>query len=88
MGAPDRFFAQQDRTVTWAATLFRTARIRGRFDAMNGNTGCWVGIDVAKSKLDVALLDARGKVKNHVFSNDAKGHAAEELAEESGSEPN
>lgn len=43
---------------------------------MNGNTGCWVGIDVAKSKLDVALLDARGKVKNHVFVNDAKGHAA------------
>jgi hypothetical protein len=30
---------------------------------MNGNTGCWVGIDVAKSKLDVAWLDERGKVK-------------------------
>jgi len=43
---------------------------------MNGNTGCWVGIDVAKSKLDVAWLDERGKIKNHVFSNDAKGHAA------------
>jgi transposase len=43
---------------------------------MNGNTERWVGIDVAKSKLDVALLDERGKIKNHVFSNDAKGHAA------------
>jgi transposase len=43
---------------------------------MNGNTGCWVGIDVAKSKLDVAWLDERGKLKNHVFTNDAKGHAA------------
>jgi hypothetical protein len=27
---------------------------------MNGNTERWVGIDVAKSKLDVALLDAWG----------------------------
>lgn len=43
---------------------------------MNGNTGRWVGIDVAKSKLDVALLDERGKFKNRVFANDAKGHAA------------
>jgi|EndMetStandDraft_4_1072995.scaffolds.fasta_scaffold223009_1 transposase len=43
---------------------------------MNGSTGRWVGIDVAKSKLDVALLDERGKVKNHVFANDAKGHLA------------
>jgi transposase len=43
---------------------------------MNGNTGCWVGIDVAKSKLDVAWLDERGKLKNHVFTNDVKGHAA------------
>jgi len=43
---------------------------------MNGSTGRWVGIDIAKSKLDVALLDERGKVKSHVFANDAKGHAA------------
>jgi len=43
---------------------------------MNGNTERWVGIDVAKSKLDVALLDERGKIKSHVFSNDVKGHAA------------
>jgi transposase len=43
---------------------------------MNGNKGRWVGIDVAKSKLDVAVLDERGKVKNHIFANDAKGHAA------------
>jgi len=43
---------------------------------MNGSTGRWVGIDIAKSKLDVALLDERGKVKgSHVFANDAKGHA-------------
>ena len=40
---------------------------------MNGNTGCWIGIDVVKSKLDVALLDARGKLKNHVFDHNAKG---------------
>jgi transposase len=43
---------------------------------MNGNTERWVGIDVAKAKLDVAWLDERGKIKNHVFTNDAKGHAA------------
>lgn len=43
---------------------------------MNGITGRWIGIDVAKSKLDVALLDERGKIKNHVFANDAKGHIA------------
>ena len=40
---------------------------------MHGNTGCWVGIDVAKSKLDVALLDERGELKSHVFDNNAKG---------------
>jgi transposase len=43
---------------------------------MNGITGRWVGIDVSKSKLDVALLDERGKVKNHVFANDPKGHTS------------
>ena len=43
---------------------------------MNGSNSRWVGIDVAKSKLDVALLDERGKIKNHVFPNDAKGHLA------------
>lgn len=43
---------------------------------MNGNIERWVGIDVAKSKLDVALLDERGKLRNHVFTNDCKGHAA------------
>ena len=43
---------------------------------MNGSTGQWVGVDVAKSKLDAALLDERGKVKSHVFANDAKGHVA------------
>jgi transposase len=58
------------------------ARIRGRSDAMNGNTGNtgnssnWVGIDVSKSKLDVAVLDERDKIKNRVFDNNAKGHAA------------
>ena len=43
---------------------------------MNEHTGRWVGIDISKSKLDVALLDQQGKVKSHVFANDAKGHAA------------
>jgi len=33
----------------------------------------WVGIDVAKRKLDVALLDAAGKVKSKVFTNDPMG---------------
>jgi transposase len=36
----------------------------------------WLGIDVAKRKLDVALLDERDKVKSRVFPNDAAGHAA------------
>ena len=43
---------------------------------MNAGNELWVGIDVAKSKLDVALLDARGKERNHVFANDRKGHTA------------
>ncbi|HWR88202.1 MAG TPA: IS110 family transposase [Acidiferrobacterales bacterium] len=43
---------------------------------MNGSIGRWVGIDIAKSKLDVALLDQRGKLKSHVFANDTRGHAA------------
>lgn len=43
---------------------------------MNGNTGGWVGIDVAKSKLDVAVLDDRGKIKSHVFDNSTKGFEA------------
>lgn len=43
---------------------------------MNGNAGWWVGIDVAKSKLDVAVLDDRGKIKSHVFDNCAKGFEA------------
>ena len=43
---------------------------------MNGSIERWVGIDVAKSKLDVAMLDEHGKLKSHVFVNDAKGHAA------------
>jgi transposase len=33
----------------------------------------WLGIDVSKKKLDVALLDERGKVKQRVLSNDAVG---------------
>jgi transposase len=36
----------------------------------------WVGIDVSKRKLDVALLDERGKIKSRVFDNDAQGHQA------------
>ena len=43
---------------------------------MNGITDCWVGIDVSKSKLDVARLDDKGKIKSHVFNNDAKGFVA------------
>lgn len=42
---------------------------------MNGSTGRWVGIDVSKGKLDVAVLDERGKIKSHVFVNDARGHS-------------
>jgi hypothetical protein len=37
---------------------------------MNENTGLWVGIDVSKSKLDVAALGGRGQVNSHVFAND------------------
>ena len=36
----------------------------------------WVGIDVAKRKLDVALLDEAGKVKSKVLANDPAGFAA------------
>ncbi len=43
---------------------------------MNENTGWWLGVDVAKSKLDVALLDERGKIKSRVFDNSAKGVGA------------
>lgn len=43
---------------------------------MNNGEERWVGIDVSKRKLDVAVVDSRGKYKNHVFANDAKGHAA------------
>jgi transposase len=35
----------------------------------------WLGIDVSKRKLDVALLDARGKFKSRVVPNDASGFA-------------
>lgn len=35
----------------------------------------WLGIDVSKKKLDVALLDERGKSKQRVFDNDAAGFA-------------
>lgn len=40
---------------------------------MNEST-TWVGIDVSKHKLDVAILDQRSKLKNRVFSNDQAGH--------------
>lgn len=44
---------------------------------MNGMTDCsWVGVDVSKAKLDVALLDGKDKIKSHVFNNDAKGFEA------------
>ena len=36
----------------------------------------WVGIDVAKRKLDVALLDEAGKVKSKVLANEPAGFAA------------
>ena len=43
---------------------------------MNGSAERWVGIDVSKSKLDVAWLGERGRIKSHVFDNDARGHGA------------
>ena len=33
----------------------------------------WLGVDVSKLKLDVALLDERGKVKSKMFANSAQG---------------
>ena len=36
----------------------------------------WLGIDVAKLKLDVARLNVKGKLKAKVFTNDAAGHRA------------
>ncbi|MBH9579761.1 IS110 family transposase [Inhella proteolytica] len=35
----------------------------------------WLGIDVSKKKLDVALLDERGKFKQRVFANEVAGFA-------------
>jgi transposase len=35
----------------------------------------WLGIDVSKKKLDVALLDERGKFKQRVFVNESAGFA-------------
>jgi transposase len=35
----------------------------------------WIGIDVAKHKLDVAVLDTQGKVKQKVFDNQPAGFA-------------
>lgn len=44
---------------------------------MNAMTGYnWVGIDISKAKLDVVRLDGKGKIKSHVFNNDAKGFVA------------
>ena len=36
----------------------------------------WVGVDVSKRKLDVALMDERNKYKSRVFDNTAAGHGA------------
>lgn len=40
---------------------------------MNATIQYWLGIDVAKLKLDVALLNAKGKLKSKVFANDPAG---------------
>ena len=37
---------------------------------------CFVGVDVSKAKLDVALLLANDKFRSKVVSNDAKGFVA------------
>ncbi len=42
---------------------------------MNEVTGCIVGIDVSKRKLDLALV-REGKLKSKVFDNNADGHRA------------
>jgi transposase len=34
----------------------------------------WVGVDVSKRKLEVAVLDERGRFKTRVFGNDATAH--------------
>lgn len=48
----------------------------------------WLGIDVSKRKLDVALLDARGKVKQRVFDNDSAGFSQlRKWLSERGAEP-
>ena len=36
---------------------------------------CFVGVDVSKAKLDVALLLASDKFRSKVFSNNVKGFA-------------
>ncbi|MCW7542079.1 IS110 family transposase [Aquabacterium sp. A7-Y] len=42
---------------------------------MDGVIRFWLGIDVSKAKLDVALLDERGKFKQRVFANEPSGFA-------------
>lgn len=42
---------------------------------MNELFGPWIGIDVSKLKLDVVLLDPRGKLRSKSLSNDSRGHA-------------
>ena len=37
---------------------------------------CFVGIDVSKAKLDVALLLPNEKFRSKVFANDAQGFKA------------
>ena len=40
---------------------------------MDGLIRYWLGIDVSKRKLDVALLNERGKLKSHSFVNEPAG---------------
>jgi transposase len=43
---------------------------------MGTAAACFVGIDVSKDTLDCCLLVPGGKVKEHAFANDPRGHAA------------
>ncbi len=76
IGALVRFgFSATVRTVTWAGRAIRVAEPAYEVGhAMNQVHEYFLGIDVSKHKLDVALL-RMGKTRSKVVSNTAEGYA-------------
>lgn len=75
IGALVRFrFSATVRTVTWAGSDRRAEPAYEVGHAMNQVHEFFLGIDVSKHKLDVALLHG-GKTRSKVVVNSAEGHA-------------